>query len=171
MYNGKADDSEHSPLFNSPLYSYITAHDGDILSDCLDAFEKETSALLRLTPYYETESVPRFEMIRPFILKVLIYLGIKPLGEKFAVIMRLIELLAVNDDIDFDIAVRECALSCGSEETVIRAIESEINMYDGLFVDKLSALTDTSPLSPRDAIFDIALYVRNEYFGKNRYDE
>ncbi|MCH5161372.1 MAG: hypothetical protein J1G04_05005 [Clostridiales bacterium] len=168
MYNGKSDNKERSVLFNSPLHSCITNHDGDLISDCLDVFENEASALLSLAPYDKEEQATRFEMLRPMILKVLLYLGFKPLGEKFAVIMRLIELLTVDGD--FDRAITNCASSCGNEDIVIRAIESEIDMYDAEFVNKLSLLTDTSPLSPRDALFDIAIYIRNERLCKNKYN-
>ena len=167
MFDG-VNNKERSVLFNSPLYSCITSHDGDIVSNCLDVFESETAVLLTLTPYGESERATKFVTLRPFILKVLIYLGFKPIGEKFAVIMRLVELLVFDGD--FDRAIANCATSCGREETVLRAIDSEINMYNGKFVDKLSALTDTTPLSPRDALFDMAMYVRNEYLGRMNYN-
>lgn len=160
-------------LKKSVLFKYVRT-DADGISDrhkafdkACDAFKKEATAALTVVRSGLEDSAERFELMRPFIIKVLLYIGIDPDDRVFGILARVLELKAryaemdINDVISYIASVKDILRTA-----VNRAVEKSINYYDSDIMDRISFLTDTQPKSARDAICDLAIYVRIKHLGR-----
>ena len=163
--------SERKSIFdNSVLAKYVfrgDAESGEGSEDISEeaAFECEAAQALRLEPMDCDFPDARFELIRPFIIKTLVYLCNDLNTTAIAPVARVIETLALHPEIEVARAISELAEFWGTNaDRVSKHIGKVLNVYDPKFIDKFTALTCTNPFTARDAICDLAVYVRTKYY-------
>ena len=109
-----------------------------------------------------------YELIRPFIIKLLLYLGILPKSNKPMLAARLIENLALHGSSDVNAVISAEAERTGIKaETVVRALDKDLNPYDRDLTEKLFLLTGTRPQTTKDMLCDLSVYVGGRYIGGN----
>lgn len=128
-------------------------------------FEREMLQAFSLTPLDDKSAPVRAERIRLLILKVIGYLRLKVSGRSKAVLARLIETLALNPELEIRVIFDELAKHLGTTPKAIsKIVEKSFFIYDDEFYDRVCKLTCTQPLSAREVLSDIAVYVRIKYF-------
>ncbi len=165
------------PVLDTGVFKYAAA-DGfanmhayeSSAREALSAFETECVQALSLAPCDNEMLFSRYEMIRPFIIKTLLFVGMLPTDKSFVLLARIIEMLAVRPDADISVLIRNEATQTKIEKsTVIRNIDRALNVYDEFTRDRITYLTKTAPFSARDAIYDLAQYVRTKFYGGGIY--
>lgn len=161
-------DRRNPTLFaNSVLAKYIihdTPNDSDYDSDlkcAAAAFADESAQALCLIPLDREATERRYELIRPFIIKILLYLDLGLEVNELAPLARITETLALHPETDLNAVIAELsALWQVSSDAVVKLIRKAFNVYDPAFTDKLSCLTCSQPFTARDVVSDLAVYIR-----------
>ena len=158
-------------LGKSPLLPYlINAETDPEQYDCLteaqaEVFESESSVALSFA--LKEGSPCRTEDRSLFIVKVLLFIGVRPNGNSIAVLASIIENLSFRQDLDVDDVIEFFA---NTHETTVsavtRIIEKSLNVYDAELFDRVERLTGTKPLTSKDVISDLSLYIRLDYTAK-----
>ncbi len=149
--------------------SKIADYDSDMKS-AAGAFVNESAQAFGLEPLDGEGGDKRFELIRPFIIKILLYLDLGLDVNALAPLARIIESTALHPETDLNSLVGELsALWQVSTNVIFKLIRKAFNVYDPSFTDKLSALTCSQPFTARDVVSDLAVYVRAKYLNGARY--
>ena len=168
---------EQMPVLNTGIFGYLSG-DGfssverheSAMRDAVEAFESECVQALSLAPVDSEQLYLRYEMLRPFVVKTLIFVGLLPTDKSFVLLARMVETLAVRPDADLSALIEaEAAESDVEQSTVIRNIDRALDIRDDFTREKLTYLTNTSPFTTRDALYDLALYVRTKFYGGGAY--
>lgn len=131
------------------------------------SFRNECSALFAVCG----ETV-RHEYIRNYIIKILLYAGLLPRDSGFAVIARLVETVAIRPDLELEYVINEFAETHGTKYAKVnRMIEKSLDAYDVEFVKRVTELTCSQPLTSKDILCDLAVFVRLKYFDGIYRDE
>ncbi len=160
----------HSMIAHSSLLGSLIAPETEIMDfdervrEQVEIFERESSALLRLQPNeYRTK---RYELRRLFIIKTLLFVGVTANGNGFAVISALIDTLSNRPELDLDNVIDSFAVAHGvASNTIGNIIDKCINIYNADLSDRVKKLTGTDPLTTKDVLCDLALYIRHEYLS------
>ncbi len=156
-------------LRQSVLFAYVNNRSAYSISDRTCAFEAAAAAFrqemlsaLEIKPYSENpESTDRRELLRPFIVKLLLYLGKIPTEFSFMVAARLIEGCVLYPNANIKDLIEQLAGSVGSTfATIKRLAEGSIEWYDCNVAERITYLTGTKPFNALDALCDLAIYVR-----------
>ena len=165
------------PVLDSGVFGYLS-RDGfssvganaSAMKSAVEAFESECVQALSLAPVDSEQLFVRYEMLRPFVIKTLIFVGLLPTDKSFVLLARLVETLAVRPDADLSALIKAQAEDAGIEQsTVTRNIDRAFDIRDDFTREKLTYLTKTAPFTARDAIYDLALYVRTKFYGGGLY--
>lgn len=158
-------NKSNSILKGSVFEEYTAFGINDNFDKAKEAFAAEVSELLCLEPIDSDFLYKRSEPMRGSIVKVLLYIGATK-ADKMGLLARLVEKVALDDEFKVETHIKETAELCGvTVSSVERLVEKAFNVYDAAVLKKISALTKTSPLTSRDALCDIALYVRTKAYG------
>ncbi len=166
-------DSDRSVIKNTALYDILRSGRGNVdacreidLHAAADIFVKESVQALGISPIDSSAVVERFENVRPFILKTLLFIGVDTVGNKLPLTARLIHRLALHPEVGVSQAMNDLAKRARLNYTTIsRIVDEALNVYDGFITKNISFLTKSVPVTSRDALADIALYVRTKIDG------
>lgn len=129
-----------------------------------EAFEAESIRALTLES--DTGTPRRIESVRPLIIKILTYIGFLPTKQIKSIVAKVIELLAVDPEVDLDRYYAIAAERSGTDmETIKKTVERAFDPFDPELTAKVARLTGTEPFTSRDIIYDLSLYVRKKYIG------
>lgn len=130
-----------------------------------EAFEAESARALTLEN--DTGTTPhRIESVRPLIIKILTYIGFLPTKQIKSIVAKVIELLAIDPEVDLDRFYAIAAERSETDaETIKRTVERAFDPFDPELTEKIMRLTGTEPFTSRDMIYDLSLYVRKKYIG------
>lgn len=104
------------------------------------------------------------EQYKTFILKALLFIGISADGHGLAVLARLIEILTLNPAISPDEAIEQFAKTCSASfGAVERIVEKHFNVYNEQLVSRVTLLTQSRPMTPKDVLCDLSVYVRMNF--------
>ncbi len=149
----------HSVIKPSILNRYVMRGDFDT-PECVACFNNEVLEALRLYPV-GVVTPRRRESIRPFILKVLIHIGIAPGHYNYGLIAKIIERLAVHPGTGVSDLIADIASKTGiSVMAIAHNIDSNFDINNSMTYERVTSLTKTKPLTARDMLVDIAQYVR-----------
>lgn len=165
-------------LKNSILFGYVDTRSANAVKDRSTAFElaaetfrNEITSALTVKPVGEETDSARYELIKPFIIKLLLYLGKIPNDSSFVIAARLIEARVVRPDMNIGDAIKELSDSIGSTlPTVKRIAENCFDCYDESVVERISYLTGTRPFTSLEAICDLAIYIRLKMCSEITYE-
>lgn len=164
-----------SVLANSILANYVIHDEKNFDSECnssadVKAFVSESVQALSLYPLDADVVEKRFELIRPFIIKILLYLDLGLDVNELAPLARITETLALHPEIDLNSLVDELSeLWQTSPNAIFKLIRKAFNVYDPSFTDKISSLTCSQPFTARDVVSDLAVYVRKMHLSGLQY--
>lgn len=124
--------------------------------DANDNINTEDPVAARFNGQYE---------LRKYILGVLARIGVKSTDNKIAILARLIYVFVYRPMATFDEVVSEFAEAHGANKSSVFAIiDSCFNVYDMKFIKRVTDLTESSPFTARDVLYDLATYIRKQYF-------
>lgn len=140
----------------------------DIFAETVNAFERETSVLLDVNADRSCKlNAKRYEPLRLYIIKLLLFVGVTPDGNTLAVLARLIEVLSIYPDTELDTVICDFARShYSSVRTVERMIDKGFCIYDQQFYERITHLTESAPMTSKDVLCDLALFVRLKYINE-----
>ncbi|MBD5131721.1 MAG: hypothetical protein HDT28_03895 [Clostridiales bacterium] len=160
--------ASHKTIGLAPLYDYVlnsVENTREKRINCvLKAFD--LSSATEVKPFYDNvESVLLNRgMVKLQILNLLNEIGLSAKEKNTAIIARLIEIVAANPDMDYDDLIAGFAKAHGSTALAVsRLLERELNVYDPVFVDKVTQITGSQPFTSSDILCDLAVYARNTY--------
>ena len=123
-------------------FSSVAKHESAI-EESIEAFESECVQALSLSPV-DGEHTARYEMLRPFVIKTLMFVGLSPTDKIFVLLARLIETLAVRPDSDLSALIARAAAEAGIEQSsVVRNIDKVFDIRYEFTHYKLTYLTKT----------------------------
>lgn len=151
-------------LIGSVVGKYIfapldVASDGEINSvkSIAAAFKGETSIALDMFD----KSTVRRGSTKLFIIRMLLFVGASPVGNKIAVVARLIEVLSLRPELSLNYIIEDFARTHSTDiATVTRTVEKAFNIYDPDFIERVTYLTGSEPLTAKDVLVDLSVYVR-----------
>ncbi|MCH5350396.1 MAG: hypothetical protein J1F39_00310 [Clostridiales bacterium] len=155
-----------SVLLRSTLAKYVDRSYGEYWKeDMLDAFECEAVPSLSLSPTDRVLPQKRREMLRPFIIKLLLFVGVS--SEYIALVAKLIETLAIRprDEINTVLSVAADKM-CVTEKAISHKIDRCFNIYNLDMYEQIKYLTHTNPQTARDALVDLSAYVRVIFYSE-----
>lgn len=158
-------EDKNNPFYDTPLYDF--AKNGKLLSEqARQIFERETSQYFRMySGGFVGNDLYRNEFLRPFILKMLLYIGTPPLGNCIPIIGRLIETMTFDPGLTPNVAMAKFAVVHNCDEQIICAVVDKafcINNTD--LYERIRRLIGSSPLTPKDVLSDLSVYARLRYF-------
>ena len=157
-----------SRFVDSVLSEYVFGDMG--YQKAAHAFRRECSALFALS--VGDGLVERREDMRNYIVKLLLYLGLLPRDNGFAVAARLIETAAIRADLELESIIDGFASAHGADRAAVeRIIEKKFDPYDAELVDRVTTLVGTQPFTAKDVLCDIAVFVRLKYYDGIYRDE
>ena len=175
---GKRRKRSDAVLRTSILGVYVDTRFGDAIKDrqvafgcAAEAFRKELMSAMVVRPIDDGDEVTtRYEQVRPFIIKLLLYLGKIPTDSTFTVAARLIEACVLRPSANISDLIKDLAQSVGSSFAAVKRIaERSIDCYDDTVLEKIYYLTGTEPFNAIDAICDLAVYIRMKMFGNGAH--
>ncbi len=135
-----------------------------------DAFRRECQVLFALS--VGDGLVERREDMRNYIVKILLYIGLLPRDNGFAVVARLIETAAIRADMELESVIDGFAKAHGADRAAVeRIVEKNFDPYDAELVDRVTTLIGTQPFTAKDVLCDIAVFVRLRYYDGIYRDE
>lgn len=144
---------------------------GEIFDNAVCAFQNESAEALCISQNREFSVNRRFESMRPFIIKILLYIDIFNKINRYAVIAYMIESLATHPNTDINRLIEDVTQKIGiGRSAVIHMIERCFDVYDQSVADRITYLTSTKPVTAKDAMCDIALFVRTRFYNGARYE-
>lgn len=109
------------------------------------------------------------EPLKNRILDTLAAIGVSGKDKYIAVSARVIEVVVIRPDMSLEEIIDNFASThYMTASAVTRIIEKCFDVYDTELYDSLTAVTHTSPQTAKDALFDIAVYLRASY-GESQY--
>lgn len=162
------DNMRFSRLGKSVVGNYAINNSVDFrerFNSAVAAFRRETSVILDLyNPLASLLCTLRQESIKLYIVKVLLFIGTSPTGNGLAVLARLVETLTIHPEISLEDAIADFAKTHFSTvDAVTRIIEKYFNIYDNYFYDRVTALTKSNPMTAKDVLCDLSVYVRFKF--------
>lgn len=158
--DGYIDSDKNSPFDHVDRYK-----------SAINAFVNESRAAFALG-CGRSNSAKRYEDPHTYIVKLLLAIGLLPRNNGFAVIAKLVETLCMCPQIGLNVAITRFAQAHGATaEAVTRIIEKNINVYDAKFIRRLTCITQSAPMTVKDVICDLAVYVRARYFDGTTQNE
>lgn len=159
--------SNDSRDLNNTEHKPTSVDFGDICS-ISTAIEQCAESVLEFGPASGLNDSPmRFERLRHFIVRVLLHIGLSPLGNAMAVIARLIEVMSTHPEIPLDEVIADFAAThFAKKDAVSRIIDKHLSVYNSDVYSRVTALTESSPQTAKDMLCDIAVYVRLKYYLK-----
>ncbi|MDE6293289.1 MAG: hypothetical protein K2L88_01550, partial [Clostridiales bacterium] len=99
-------------------------------------------------------------------LKVLLFVGTPPIGNGLAVMARLLQTLTMHPEITLEDAIADFAKTHSTTvDAVARIIEKNFNIYDNYFFDRVVALTHSHPMTAKDVLCDLSVYIRLKFMS------
>ena len=163
-------DSRYSEsvLFRSPLGKYIDNSYGEYwYEDLIDAFECEAVSSLSLSPTDSVIPYKRREALRPFIIKLLLFVGVD--SEYIALVAKLIETLVVRPRDELAKVLTFAASKMGvSEKAISHRLDRCFNVFNLDMYERIKYLTRTEPQTAKDALVDLSAYVRVIFYSEGQ---
>ncbi len=133
--------------------------------NAISAFRRECSVVLDFnSPLYSINGAVRQEAIKTYIIKVLLFVGTPPVGNGLAVLARLIEVLTLHPEFALEYVIEDFAKThAATVDAVARIIEKHFNIYDNYFCERVMALTGSHPMTAKDVLCDLSVYIRAKY--------
>ncbi len=104
------------------------------------------------------------EQYKTFILKTLLFIGISANGNGLAVLARLIEILTLHPVMSPDGAIEQFAVTHSATfSTVERIVEKYFNVYNDRLIMRVTSLTQSQPMTPKDVLCDLSVFVRMNF--------
>ncbi|MDE7406748.1 MAG: hypothetical protein K2M89_07750 [Clostridiales bacterium] len=140
--------------------SYVESY-----KNAISAFRRECSVVLDFnSPLYSINGAVRQEAIKTYIIKVLLFVGTPPVGNGLAVLARLIEVLTLHPEFALEYVIEDFAKThVATVDAVTRVIEKNFNIYDNYFCERVMALTGSHPMTAKDVLCDLSVYIRAKY--------
>lgn len=131
----------------------------------VDAFRRETSVILGFdSPLHSLYGAYRQESVKTFIIKVLLFIGVSPNGNGLAVLARLIEMFTVHPELSLEEVIYDFANTHQTNvDAVTRIIEKHFYVYDNYIYDRVVKLTESHPMTPKDVLCDLSVFVRLKF--------
>ncbi len=160
--------NRNSVIKRSILNIYVDTRIDNAISDRREAFRLASTAFVNEAVSALTVrgrgaeiTAERHESVRPFILKILLFVGCNPNKSAFGLIARVIESRVKHPETDIrDVIANLSEMSGTAYNTLNRAVEKSFDIYDNDSMDRVAFLTGTQPLTAKDIINDLAIYVR-----------
>ncbi|MDE6401951.1 MAG: hypothetical protein K2L54_04985 [Clostridiales bacterium] len=159
------------------LNDYMTSKSRDPYY-CTENFDSAVAAFVRecnLSFQISSERfnpTKRYESIRTFIVKLLLSIGLLPHDNAFAVIAKLIQTLCVDPYLRLNELIDNFAKAHGAtSDSVMRIVEKCIDVYDEDQIMRITRFTQSRPMTVKDVVCDLAVYVRAKYFDGRGYNE
>lgn len=135
--------------------------------NAVSAFVRETSVILAMdSATYSFHGMLRQESIKMFILKVLLYIGMPTTGNGMAVIARLIEVMFLHPELSPEQVIEDFADTHNATvDAVDYVIEKNFNVYDSYFCDRVEQLTKSHPMTAKDVLCDLSVYIKIKYLS------
>ena len=139
--------------------------DDEMYKNAISAFRRECSVILDLgRPLYYIHGAVRQETIKTYIIKVLLFVGTPPTGNGLAVLARLTEILTLHPELSMEYVIEDFAKTHDATvDAVTRIIEKYFNIYDNYFCERVMALTGSHPMTAKDVLCDLSVFVRAKY--------
>lgn len=153
-----------SVLMRAVLSKYVDCSYGKYwYDDMVDAFEREAVGALSLAPSDSVDFVNRREQLRPFLIKLLLYIGVS--SEFIPITAKIIETLTLQPRLELNtvLSVAACQMEI-TEKALSHRLDRCFNIYDLDMFERISYLTRTEPQTPKDALVDLSSYVRVVFF-------
>ena len=164
-----------SRLWNSAVGSLLCSNDDvdandELYGKAISTFRHECSVVLDFNgPLYVMHGTLRREWVKTYIIKALLFIGTPPTGSGLAVLARLTEVLTLHPEIDLESVIEDFAETHESTvDTVTRIIEKYFNVYDSYFCERVYSLTNSQPLTAKDVLCDISVFVRAKFMCEAR---
>ena len=134
-------------------------------SKAISAFRQECSVILGFNgPLYSFNGALRQEWIKTYIIKTLLYIGTPPTGNGLAVLSRLTEILTLHPEIALEDVIEDFAKTHDTTvDAVTRIIEKYFNVYDNRFCERVIKLTKSQPMTAKDVLCDISVFIRAKF--------
>lgn len=130
-----------------------------------EAFRRETISSLSIVSVDNEALTYKYEHLRPFILKTLLFVNLSDDCRTVGLMARIIEILAVHPELELNYVMEHIAATAGvGYDSVSKLVDRYFNIYDNKIYDRVCFLTCTGPFTAKDAICDLALYVRAKFF-------
>lgn len=160
-----------SHLEQSVVERYCNTDGSDSIesfSKSVQAFKRETSVILRFgSPFYFFGDSLRQENIKLYIIKVLLFVGTSPNGNGIAVLARLMEILTLHPELALEEVISDFAKThSATVNSVTHVIEKYFNIYDNYFYERVVALTESHPMTAKDVLCDLSVFIRAKYMSK-----
>ena len=142
----------------------------ELYGKAISAFRHESSVVLGFKgPLYIMHGALRQELVKTYIIKALLYIGTPPTGNGLAVLARLTEILTLHPELDLESVIADFAKTHETTvDAVTRIIEKYFNVYDSYFCERVYSLTKSQPLTAKDVLCDISVFVRAKFMCETR---
>ncbi|MDE6028939.1 MAG: hypothetical protein K2F90_01300 [Clostridiales bacterium] len=156
-------------VLNVDLNEHAQAYE-ELRNNAISVFRRECSVILNVdSPTYLFRGAVRQEAIKTYIIKTLLFVGTPPTGNGLAVLARLTEILTLHPELPLELVIEDFAKShFATVDAVTRIIEKNFNVYDNYFCERVMALTGSHPMTAKDVLCDIGVYVRAKYMSQAR---
>lgn len=141
-----------------------------IFQEATRAFENECAEVFGISRNSLFSVNRRYEYMRPFIIKILLFLDVFKRTKLYAAIAYIIEKLAIHPETDIAALIDDVVRLGFIKAAVTRAVENCFDIYDDRVAERIEYLTDTKPVTAKDALYDIALFVRTRFYGSAHYE-
>lgn len=143
----------------------FTDNNVESCNNAISAFRRECSVILNLdSPLYSIYGAVRQEAIRTYIIKALLFVDTPPTGNGLAVLARLTEILTLHPELSLEYVIEDFAKThVATVDAVTRIIEKYFNIYDNYFCERVMALTGSHPMTAKDVLCDLSVYIRAKY--------
>lgn len=137
-------------------------YDDETYKNAISAFRRECSVILNFGgSTYSLYGADRHENIKTYIIKVLLFIGTPPTGNGLAVLARLTEVLTMHPELSTEYVIEDFAKThAATVDAVTRIIEKYFNIYDNYFCERVMALTGSHPMTSKDVLCDLSVYIR-----------
>lgn len=133
--------------------------------NAIAAFRRECSVVLDFnSPLHSIDGAVRQEALKTYVIKVLLFVGTPPVGNGLAVLARLTEVLTLHPELALEYVIEDFAKThVATVDAVTRVIEKNFNIYDNYFCERVMALTGSHPMTAKDVLCDLSVYIRAKY--------
>ncbi len=167
LFSGKSKINRRalwSRIIGSPLDRFVLSNpheESDLpFVEAVKVFANECREALYVAPIDSDYFFKRYELKRPFIVKVLLYIGVMPNDRSFTVIAKLVDRIVSKPDVPLSDCIKYIAEISGvSIPAMSRIIDKCFNIYDNAVYDRITYITNTKPMTSRDALYDVSMYI------------
>ncbi len=158
--------SNRTGIGNTVLSRYVSSDEDYSFDGAANAFRNEALAALVLLPSDSYFSKRRKELLRPFIIKIFLYIGAIPGDRTYGLLARTLESFVVRPTEDYNKRFDYLAEKAGmTRAALLYRIEKNFDMRDADVAERISFITRTKPQTAMDAFFDVINYVRVIFYG------